>query len=359
LFAAVNISPDELFMRRCIQLAQLGAGWVAPNPMVGAVLVYQGRIIGEGYHRQYGQPHAEVNCFDAVAEADRHLIRESVLYVSLEPCSHYGKTPPCADRIIREGVQQVVIGSTDPNPQVNGKGIEKLQQAGITVTTGILEAECLSLNKRFFTCHTYQRPWVLLKWAATGDGYIGTTVGTRVLISNDYVNRLVHRWRSEEAAIFIGTNTAAQDNPALTNRLWTGNHPVRLVLDRNLRLPASLQLFNREVKTVVFNTTIHDLAGNILYYRLDHAEEWIPQVLTALHQLNIQSVMVEGGAGILQQFINAGIWDEARVIQNSALVITDKAYGVKAPVLHGAVLQKEDSILTDTIFYYSRVPDVP
>lgn len=235
---------DELYMQRCLQLAQLAAGHTAPNPMVGAVLVHDGVIIGEGYHKQYGGPHAEVNCINSVAEEHKHLIPSSFIYVSLEPCAHYGKTPPCADLIIRNKIPKVVVGCRDPFKQVDGKGIEKLVNAGIDVTVGVLEKECRQVNRRFFTFHTQHRPYVLLKWAQTGDGKIASYSEERLLISNDISNKLVHKWRSEEAAILVGTNTALMDNPSLTNRLWSGKSPIRLVIDMDLRLPKHLQLFN-------------------------------------------------------------------------------------------------------------------
>ena len=218
-------------MQRCIELAQLGAGTVAPNPLVGAVLVYNERIIGEGYHQQFGQAHAEVNCISAVAEADRELISLSTLYVSLEPCAHFGKTPPCTDLIIAHKIPTVVIGCRDPFKEVDGKGIEKLLAAAVEIVHPFMEAACRELNKRFFTFHTKQRPYIILKWAQTDNGIIGHSDHSRLLISNDFTNRLVHKWRSEEAGIMVGTNTALFDNPSLGNRLWNGAQPVRLVVD--------------------------------------------------------------------------------------------------------------------------------
>ena len=258
----------EVYMRRCLELATLGCGNVAPNPMVGAVLVFNDRVIGEGYHQKYGEAHAEVNCIDSVAEADKKLISSSTLYVSLEPCAHFGKTPPCADLIIQHKIPRVIIGCRDPFKEVDGKGIEKLKAAGVHIETGILEDDCRELNKRFFSFHTKQRPYVILKWAQTADGFIAATnhpPGERTLkesaekkerlhISNEYSNRLVHKWRSEEAAILIGTNTALLDDPELTTRLWPGRSPVRLILDMDLRLPAHLKIFDRSVRTIVFNS---------------------------------------------------------------------------------------------------------
>ena len=221
-------------MHRCLELAEKAAGHVAPNPMVGAVLVHEGIIIGEGYHQIYGGPHAEVNCIASVPSSLQHLIQDSVIYVSLEPCAHHGKTPPCADLIIRHNIRHVVIGCRDPFVEVDGKGIEKLHAAGIKTETGILEKECRELNKRFFTFHTKHRPFIILKWAQTGDGKIGTE-NNRLHITGSVTNRLVHKWRSEESAILVGANTALADNPQLTTRLWSGNSPTRLIIDPELR----------------------------------------------------------------------------------------------------------------------------
>ncbi|HRN57787.1 MAG TPA: bifunctional diaminohydroxyphosphoribosylaminopyrimidine deaminase/5-amino-6-(5-phosphoribosylamino)uracil reductase RibD, partial [Agriterribacter sp.] len=244
-------------MQRCLQLARAGAGYVAPNPMVGAVLVHHNRVIGEGWHRAYGMSHAEVNCIASVSNEDRHLIGESVLYVSLEPCAHYGKTPPCANLIIQHRIPEVVVGCRDPFPEVNGKGIEKLQAAGIRVTTGVLEKECRELNKRFFIFYTQRRPFVVLKWAQSSDGAIAAPGGLAVQISNPYTSRLVHRWRSEEPAIVVGTRTAMLDDPFLTTRLWPGKHPLRVVIDRALKLPGTLRLFDAAATTLIFNEQRH------------------------------------------------------------------------------------------------------
>ena len=245
---------DEQYMGRCIQLAKLGLGNVAPNPMVGAVLVYGNKIIGEGYHQKYGEAHAEVNCINSVSEKNKSLIEKSTIYVSLEPCSHYGKTPPCADLIIQNKIRKVVIGIKDIYKEVDGAGIQKLQNADLEVITGVLENECHDLNKRFFTFHQKKRPYIILKWTQSANGNIGLN-GERILISNDYSNRLVHKWRSEEASILVGTNTALIDNPSLTARLWEGNNPVRIVIDKELKLPADLKIFNNKATTFIFNSS--------------------------------------------------------------------------------------------------------
>jgi diaminohydroxyphosphoribosylaminopyrimidine deaminase/5-amino-6-(5-phosphoribosylamino)uracil reductase len=342
----------EIYMQRCLELALLGAGKVAPNPMVGAVLVYHDRIIGEGYHQQYGGPHAEVNCLDSVTDDDRLLVHDAVLYVSLEPCAHFGKTPPCADLIIRHEIKKVVIGCRDPFTEVNGKGIEKLRSAGVEVITGILEKECIALNRRFFTFHTKHRPYIILKWAQTANNKIAGEPGQRLLISNEHTNRLVHQWRSEEAAILVGTNTALLDDPSLTNRLWTGKNPVRMVIDMSLRLPATLKLFDQQQKTIVFNTSKQETNNNILYHQVKKEETILPQILNAAHKLQLQSILVEGGAKLLQSFIDAGLWDEARVIKNEQLTINN---GLNAPILNDSYDRKE-KIITDTIYYYTNKP---
>jgi diaminohydroxyphosphoribosylaminopyrimidine deaminase/5-amino-6-(5-phosphoribosylamino)uracil reductase len=336
-------------MQRCIGLARLGAGMVAPNPMVGAVLVHEGVIIGEGYHRQYGQAHAEVNCINSVAPELQHLVSRSTIYVSLEPCAHYGKTPPCADLIIHKKIPQVIIGCRDPFKEVDGKGIEKLRAAGVKTEAGILEDACRALNSRFFTFHSQRRPYIILKWAQTADRRIANEDYSRLLISNEYSNRLVHKWRSEEAAILTGTNTALSDNPSLTTRLWKGNDPVRLVVDMDLRLPASLQLFDGAVRTIVFNTRRHEERDNLLYYQLTRDTGLIDQLLDALYSLNIQSVLVEGGAQLLQSFFDAGVWDEARVITNNTL---QQPAGIPAP--QAPVMQLTDTITlkNDTVRFY-------
>lgn len=352
------MTSPETYMYRCLELARLGAGHTAPNPMVGAVLVHGDRIIGEGYHQTYGQAHAEVNCIAAVREEDLGLISEATLYVSLEPCAHFGKTPPCADLILSKKIPRVVVGCRDPFPAVNGKGIERMQAAGVEVTVGVLEKECMELNRRFFTFHTEHRPYIVLKWAQSADRKIAAGV-ERTSISNEYSNRLVHRWRSEEAAILVGTNTAMLDDPALTVRLWKGPNPVRLVVDRELRLPSSLQLFDGKVRTIVFNLERHGEGedrhggtGNLSYYQLAADSSLVHQLVIALYELKLQSVLVEGGARLLQSFIDEGYWDEARVITNNELELPG---GLPAPVLGGIPPVSRETLLSDTIHYYKHV----
>lgn len=337
-------------MRRCLFLARLGMGKVAPNPVVGAVLVYKERIIGEGYHIQYGQAHAEVNCINNVRQEDQQYIALATLYVSLEPCAHYGKTPPCADLVIKNKIPAVVVGCQDPFKEVAGKGIQKMQEAGIQVVTGVLEKECIELNKRFFIFHELQRPYIVLKWAQTADQKVGSPDHSRVLISNEITNRLVHKWRSEEAGILVGTNTALYDDPSLTGRLWGGINPVRLVIDKNLRLPSHLQLFDGSVKTIVFNL-VRQEEGKVIYHRLAGQKDFVIEMLAVLFKLNIQSVLVEGGPAVLQTFIKGGHWDEARVITNHQMHISS---GVQAPQLVGHRPSGWEKILSDTIQYFVR-----
>jgi len=339
---------DQTYMQRCLELAKLGAGNVAPNPMVGAVLVYEERIIGEGYHKKYGEAHAEVNCINSVNQADIHLIEKSTLYVSLEPCAHYGKTPPCSELIIVKKIPKVVVGCRDSYEEVAGKGIENLKAAGVNVTVGLLEKECLELNKRFFTFHEQQRFYIILKWAQSNNHKIANTDHSRVLISNEETNRLSHKWRSEEAAILIGTNTALHDNPSLTTRHWPGNNPVRLVIDIGLKLPSSLVVFDHEAKTIVFNEIKQEQNENITFYKLN-SDNIVSQIVKALYESKIQSVIIEGGAKTLQSFIDNNLWDEARVITNSKFEIDN---GISAPDLKGEHLSFEEKIQNDIIKYY-------
>ncbi|MEJ8819123.1 bifunctional diaminohydroxyphosphoribosylaminopyrimidine deaminase/5-amino-6-(5-phosphoribosylamino)uracil reductase RibD [Lacibacter sp. H407] len=346
------MTTDEQYMQRCIELARKGAGSVAPNPMVGAVLVCNDEIIGEGWHQQYGQAHAEVNCVAAViptkeGSADQR-IQHSTLYVSLEPCAHFGKTPPCSDLIIKHKIPKVVIGCRDPFKEVDGKGIEKLKAAGVEVIVDVLKDECIDLNKRFFTFHQQQRPYIILKWAQTKNGIMASKSSERLLISNEMTNRLVHQWRSEEASILVGTNTALLDDPQLTSRYWPGKQPVRLVLDKHLRLPNTLKLFNDEARTIIFNSIKDGEEGNVRYYQLPTDAETVPALLNALYQLNINSVLVEGGAQLLKSFIAAGLWDEARIITNEQLTVVD---GLAAPQLTNAVQTGEQLIGIDRIVY--------
>ncbi len=304
-------------MSRCIELARLGMGEVAPNPMVGAVIVCDGKIIGEGFHRQYGGPHAEVNAINSVK--DKELLKRSTIYVSLEPCAHFGKTPPCSDLIIATQIPRVVIGSVDPFALVAGKGIRKMEAAGVEVEVGILEKECIGLNRRFFIFHQQKRPYIILKWAQTLDGFLDVDrsraelFGQPTWISNELSRRSVHRQRTEEAAVLIGTNTAIKDNPSLTVREWTGNQPVRLVLDRQNRLPDNLHVKDGEVPTVIFTEKEIQSTTNLEFVRIDFHGDLIGQINRFLYDRELQSVVVEGGRQLLQTYIDQKAWDEAHV----------------------------------------------
>lgn len=342
---------EEKYITRCIQLAKLGAGNVAPNPMVGAVLVYEDKIIGEGYHKKYGEPHAEVNCINSVWEENESLIEKSTIYVSLEPCAHHGKTPPCSDLIIKNKIKKVVIGCKDIYKEVSGKGIQKLQDAGVEVITGILENECRDLNKRFFTFHQKNRPYIILKWAQSANGKIGSNNDKRILISNDFSNRLVHKWRSEESGILVGTNTVSRDNPSLTTRLWEGKNPVRIVIDKELKLPSTLKIFNQDSKTIIFNNVKNSIDGNLQFVRLE-TNNYLEEMLHSLYELNIQSVLVEGGTKTLQSFIDKGLWDEARIITNKGMIIEN---GIAAPEMKEFKLMNEENYFSDRIDYFHQI----
>lgn len=323
---------DEIFMRRCIELAKCGFGTASPNPMVGAVVVYNGKIIGEGWHRRCGEPHAEVNAVNSVA--DKSLLKKSTIYVSLEPCAHVGRTPACADMIVREGIPNVVVGSIDPFVKVAGKGIEKLKSAGINVRTGILRAECDWLNRRFFTFHTKRRPYIILKWAQTADGFIDNARNDcqtpPLCITDKHFGTLVHKWRTQEDAIMVGTRTAILDNPQLTARLWSGRNPVRICIDRELKIPETNRIFDNQAKTIIINQLKEtaDENQNLIFCKANFNEDLVPQILEILYRNEIQSVIVEGGEKTLKTFINSDLWDEARVFTNHRL---SAGCGTKAP----------------------------
>ena len=321
----------EKYIKRCIQLAQNGLGTTYPNPMVGSVLVHNDKVIGEGWHKKAGENHAEVNAIKSVKEES--LIRKATIYVSLEPCSHYGRTPPCSDLVIASGIKKVVIGTVDPFAKVSGRGIKKLLDAGCEVNVGILEAECNKLNKRFFTFHQKKRPYIILKWAQTEGGFIAPekrTDRSPVWITNKYSRQLVHKWRSEEAAILIGTNTAVEDDPELNTRLWKGSNPVRIVLDRDLRIPSGSKIFNDAAKTIVFcseESLKTSENRNVTYEAVDFRERLIPQIFEVLYNQELQSVIIEGGSQTLQSFIDSGYWDEARIFTGKV----NFQNGIKAP----------------------------
>ena len=321
------MTDNEQFISRCFDLARQGFGHVAPNPMVGAVLVHDGKIIGEGFHHQYGKAHAEVN---AIADAEKsfpELVSASTLFVNLEPCSHFGKTPPCAELIIQKGIKKVVLSNTDPNPLVAGNGIKKLREAGIEVIENVLRDDGKKLNRRFFTFHEKKRPYIILKWAQTADGFIAPSTKEKIQISNEQSQELVHKWRSEEQAILVGRETALTDNPQLNVRLWQGRNPLRLVIDSKLSLPGNLKLFDKKFPTIVFNSIKNSEDGNLRYVKLDFKKYILNQLLSHLNSKNIQSVIVEGGAFTLQKFIDENLWDEARIFTSPKNI----SAGVPAP----------------------------
>lgn len=323
------MTTDEKYIRRCIELASNGLCNAAPNPMVGAVIVHNGKIIGEGYHAKCGEGHAEVNAIRSVK--DETLLKEATIYVSLEPCSHYGKTPPCADLIISKGIPRVVVGCIDPFSQVSGRGIRKLREAGIDVTVGVLEEECKNLIRRFVTFNTQKRPYITLKWAESADGYIDINRenGSPVVLSTPVTSMYVHKQRAEHKAILVGRRTALLDNPSLTTRNWYGKNPLRLVIDRNLTLPAELKLFDHSTPTMVFTEKQKNSEDNLEYVALDFSKDILPQICTVLYDRKIQSLLVEGGTTLLQSFIDSELWDEI-FVEHSEKVLYE---GVKSPII--------------------------
>lgn len=335
-------------MRRCLELAERGIGTARPNPSVGAVIVHNNKIIGEGFTSEYGGSHAEVNAVKSVK--DTSLLKGATMYVTLEPCSHFGKTPPCANMIVDNGIPNVVIGTVDTNSLVAGKGINILESNGCNVTIGVLEEECKQQHKRFFTVQNKKRPYVILKWAQTQDNFIAPKEKLEnrpVWISNEFSKQLVHKWRSEEHAILVGTNTVTDDNPLLNVRSWYGNNPVRIVIDKKLKLQHHLNIFNKEVKTIVITGENKSNEDNLLYEKIDFTKDVASQICEVLQKNKIQSVIIEGGTQTLQTFINANLWDEARVFigKNSFLE------GIKAPILN-LVPTFEQKIQSDILRTY-------
>lgn len=314
----------EAFMKRCIELAKMATGQTYPNPLVGSVIVHNGKIIGEGFHHKAGQPHAEISAINSVK--DPSLLPFSDIYVSLEPCSHFGKTPPCALKITDIGFKNVIIGTLDPHEKVNGKGKKIIEDAGIEVTDGILEKECQELNKRFFTFHQKKRPYILLKWAESEDGFLNQNFAP-VPIGNPLTQQFVHVLRSQEHAILVGTQTALNDNPSLTTRAIAGRNPIRIVIDFDLKIPTHYQLYQQDAKTFIFNGIKDEIVENIHFIKIEK-ENFLEQLLAKLYEHHIQSVLVEGGRFTLQQFIDAGIWDEAITIKNPNLFLEN---GTHAP----------------------------
>ncbi len=336
------MSLHESYMQRCLDIAVQGMGHVAPNPMVGCVIVHNGAIIGEGYHQKYGEAHAEVNAIASVS--NKELLRESTLYVNLEPCSHYGKTPPCSDLIVRSQIPRVVIGSSDPNPLVAGKGIAKLRNAGVEVTCDILKESADFLNRRFLTFFTKKRPYIILKWAQSADGFIAPADNRQVWLSNELSQKLVHKWRSEEQAIMVGTNTARIDNPELTVRLWKGKNPLRVVIDKDLSLPIGNLLFNDKADTIVFNSRENSKQKNIEKIKIDFKASLPQQVLGKLYERGISSLIIEGGAVLLNSFIEANLWDEARIFKTTAMLHSGKTVMPLSGKLHEQTQLESDNL---------------
>ena len=341
-------SIDEMYMSRCIQIATNGLGTTYPNPFVGSVIVHNNKIIGEGFTSEYGGPHAEVNAINSVKNPE--LLKESTLYVTLEPCSHHGKTPPCADLIIKKEIPRVVIGTLDPFSKVNGQGYLRLLKNGVDVTLNILENECLELNKRFLTFHQKKRPYIILKWAQTEDGYMGRD-DIQKWITNQYSKQLVHKWRTEEEAILVGKNTALIDNPQLNSRLWNGKNPLRIAIDKNLAIPRSFHLFDQSQPTVIFNSLEDFEEENLILKKIDFSEKIVPQVIDYLHQKNIQSLIIEGGSDTIQYFIETNLWDEARILSSDTIWNE----GILAPRLKGTRIGKYRFLNDELNIFENRI----
>jgi diaminohydroxyphosphoribosylaminopyrimidine deaminase/5-amino-6-(5-phosphoribosylamino)uracil reductase len=324
----------ETYIKRCLKIAKNGLSTTRPNPMVGAVVVYNDKIIGEGFTSPYGGNHAEVNAINSVE--DKTLLSKSTIYVTLEPCSHFGKTPPCSDLIVKHKIPEVVIGCIDDNPEVSGKGIAKLEASGCKVTVGVLQSECKSHHKRFFTFHNKKRPYIILKWAETRDRFMAPKSKDEqkpIWITNTYSRQLVHKWRTEEQAILVGTNTVIKDNPSLTVRNWKGQHPIRVVLDREQKLSSDFNVFNNSAETI-----------KITKRDIDFNKPIATQIADVLFKENINSIIIEGGAKTLQTFIDENLWDEARVFIGN----TEFKEGVIAPKFSGRLISEsriEEDIL--------------
>lgn len=334
----------EFYINRCIQLAEKAIGNTYPNPMVGAVIVHNGKIIGEGYHKKAGEPHAEINAINAVE--DKSLLAESDIYVSLEPCSHYGKTPPCAVKLKEIGFKKVIIGCRDSHGKVDGKGIEILKNSGIEVVSGILENKCRALNKRFFCFHEKKRPYIIVKWAQSGDQFLDKDFQPTP-IGNSLTKQFVHQLRSEEHVILVGTNTALVDNPSLTVREFSGKNPIRILLDFDLKIPSNFKLLNDEAPTIIFNSVKNEEIKNLKFIKIEK-EDFLKIMMEKLHEEQIQSIIIEGGSYTLQQFINEKLWDEAIIIRNENLLLKN---GTPAPEFSGTLME-EKTFRDNTISFY-------
>lgn len=346
-----GVKVHEKYMKRCLYLAKNGLGRTYPNPLVGCVIVYKDKIIGEGWHQKAGRAHAEVNAIKSVK--NKTLLKKATLYVNLEPCSHYGKTPPCSQLIIAEKIPHIIIGTSDPNPKVAGKGIQQLQKAGLNVQVGCLERDCLALNKRFFTFQTKKRPYIILKWAQTADGFLAPKTqkqGQPFWITNSYSKQLVHRWRSEEQALLIGKQTALKDNPQLTTRLWCGTHPLRLVIDKDLAVlnHPDLHVLDQKQSSLIFCSLPEVDRAHLKFKKLDFNQNVLHALLEHLYTLKLQSLIVEGGRETLQHFINQNLWDEARVFTGEAYL----GSGIAAPSLTFSSCTKKTLLQDQLTIYY-------
>ncbi len=344
------INSDIKYMQRCLQLAKKGLGNTAPNPMVGAVLVFNDKIIGEGFTSKYGGNHAEVNCIASVKENQRKFISKATLFVSLEPCSHFGKTPPCSNLIVENKIPKVVIGALDTNKLVSGKGVKHLKDNGVEVTVGVFEKECLDLNKRFFTFHNKKRPYFILKWAKSRDNFIGKLKKEKaapIWISNPLSQQLVHLWRAQEQAILVGTNTVLSDNPSLTTRLVSGKNPVRIVLDKNLRIPKNFKVLDDSVKTIILTEKKKPATKNTVYETIDFSNI-LEEISRILVNYEIQSVIIEGGKQTLETFIDKHKFDEARMFIGDVVLKN----GVYSPILKEVILKETKQIEKDILEFY-------
>ncbi|WP_333851881.1 bifunctional diaminohydroxyphosphoribosylaminopyrimidine deaminase/5-amino-6-(5-phosphoribosylamino)uracil reductase RibD [Epilithonimonas sp.] len=340
---------DEFYIRRCIELAEKALGKTYPNPLVGSVIVYSDRIIGEGFHKKAGEPHAEINAINSIKEEDKHLIPESTIYVSLEPCAHFGKTPPCALKIKELRFKKVVIGAMDSHDKVNGKGKKIITEAGIEVVSSILEPECRQLNKRFFTYHERKRPFIILKWAQSADGFMDKDFKP-YQISNALSKQFVHQMRSEEHAILVGKNTALHDNPSLTVREFEGRNPIRILIDFNLEVSEKSNIYNDEAETIIFNSVKNLEDKNLKFFKIER-ENSLNKILEKLYELQIQSVIIEGGRFTLQEFINQNLWDEALIFKNPNLNLEN---GTKAPEFNFNPQKKEKLRDTEVLFFVNE-----
>lgn len=343
---------DRFYIRRCIELAGKALGKTYPNPLVGSVIVHNGRIIGEGFHKKAGEPHAEINAINSIKEEDRHFIPDSTIYVSLEPCAHFGKTPPCALKIVELGFKKVVIGAMDSHDKVNGKGKKIITEAGIEVVSSVLENECRKLNKRFFTFHEKKRPFIILKWAQSPDGLMDKDFKP-TQISNSLSKQLAHQMRSEEHAILVGKYTALHDNPSLTVREIKGRNPIRILIDFNLNVPDNSNIFNDEAETMIFNSIKNSEKENLKFIKIER-ENSIKQILEKLYELQIQSVIIEGGRFTLQQFIDQNLWDEALIFKNPNLTLEN---GTQAPDFKFNPEKTENLRDTEVLFFSNRSVD--